>query len=54
MDSETKKKIIGLVLTAVISLVVGIAGTFGVQVLTACTSTGSANWDIQTTVPFSE
>lgn len=54
MDSGTKKKIIGLVLTAVISLVVGIAGIFGVQILTACTSTGSANWDIQTTVPFSE
>lgn len=52
--TDLQKRIISLVLTAVISLVVGIAGCFGIQVLASCASTGSASWDVRTEVePFS-
>lgn len=43
--TDKQKQILSLVLTAVISLVVGICGVFGVQVYTSCASTGSVNWD---------
>ena len=44
MDDK-KKQILSLVLTAIISLVVGVCGVFGVQVYTSCASTGSVDWD---------
>lgn len=43
--TDKQKQILSLVLTAVISLVVGICGVFGIQVYTSCTSTGSVDWD---------
>lgn len=48
--TDLHKKILSIVLTSVISLIVGIAGCFGIQVLAGCTSTGSANWDINTDI----
>lgn len=48
--TDLQKRILGLVLTSVISLIVGIAGCFGIQILAGCTSTGSANWDINTDI----
>lgn len=43
--TDKQKQILSLVLTAVISLVVGICSVFGIQVYTSCASTGSVNWD---------
>lgn len=43
--TDKQKQILSLVLTAVISLVVGICGVFGIQVYSSCASTGSVNWD---------
>ena len=43
--TDKQKQILSLVLTAIISMVVGICGVFGVQVYTSCASTGSVNWD---------
>lgn len=43
--TDKQKEILALVLTAIISLVVGICGVFGIQVYTSCASTGSVNWD---------
>lgn len=50
--TDLQKKIISIVLTAVIGMVVGIAGSFGIQVLSGCTTTGSANWDVE--IAFTE
>ena len=44
MDDK-KKQILSLVLTAIISLVVGVCGVFGIQVYSSCASAGSVNWD---------
>lgn len=43
--TDKQKQILSLVLTAIISLVVGICGVFGVQVYSSCASTGSVDWD---------
>lgn len=43
--TDKQKQILSLVLTAVISLIVGICGVFGIQVYSSCASTGSVNWD---------
>ena len=43
--TDKQKQILSLVLTAVISLVVGVCGVFGIQVYASCASTGSVNWD---------
>ena len=44
--TDKQKQILSLVLTAVISLVVGVCGVFGIQVYSSCASTGSVDWDI--------
>lgn len=49
MTDEQKKKIISIVISAVVGLVVGIAGVFGISVLNGCATTGSAGWDMQIT-----
>ena len=43
--TDKQKQILSLVLTAIISLVVGICGVFGIQVYSSCASTGSVDWD---------
>ena len=43
--TDKQKQILSLVLTAVISLVVGVCGVFGIQVYSSCTSTGSVDWN---------
>ena len=43
--TDKQKQILSLVLTAIISLVVGVCGVFGIQVYSSCASTGSVNWD---------
>ena len=43
--TDKQKQILSLVLTAIISLVVGVCGVFGIQVYASCASTGSVNWD---------
>ena len=43
--TDKQKQILSLVLTAVISLVVGVCGVFGIQVYSSCASTGSVSWD---------
>lgn len=47
MTDEQRRKIISVVVSAVIGLVVGIAGVFGIQILSGCTSTGSADWNVE-------
>lgn len=47
MNDEQRKQIISIVVSAVIGIVVGVAGVFGINVLSGCASTGSANWDVQ-------
>lgn len=47
MTAELKKKIISIVLSALIGVVVGIAGVFGIQVLSGCVTTGSADWNVE-------
>lgn len=47
MTDEQKRKIISVVVSAVIGLVVGIAGVFGIQILSGCVSTGSADWNME-------
>lgn len=47
MTEDQKKKIISIVISAVVGLVVGIAGVFGISVLNGCASTGSADWNMQ-------
>ena len=44
MDDK-RKKILAVVITALISVVVGICGVFGIQVCSSCASTGSVDWD---------
>ena len=44
MDDK-KKKILAVVITALISVVVGICSVFGIQVMSSCKSTGSVDWD---------
>ncbi len=43
--TDKQKQILSLVLTSVISLVVGICSVFGIQVMTSCTTTGSVDWN---------
>lgn len=43
--TEKKKKILSIVVTAVVSVVVGICGVFGIQVVSGCTTTGSVDWN---------
>ena len=43
--TDKQKQILSLVLTAVISLVVGVCGVFGIQVYSSCASTGSVDWN---------
>ncbi len=43
--TDKQKQVLSIVLTAVISMVVGICGVFGVQVLSGCTTTGSVDWN---------
>ena len=43
--TDKQKQILSLVLTAIISMVVGVCGVFGIQVYSSCASTGSVNWD---------
>lgn len=45
--TDSQKKIISIVLSAVIGVVVGIAGVFGIQVLSGCATTGSADWNVE-------
>lgn len=43
--TDKQKEILAIVLTAIISVVVGVCGVFGIQVYTSCASTGSVDWD---------
>lgn len=45
--TDLQKKIISIVLSAVIGVVVGVAGVFGIQVLSGCATTGSADWNVE-------
>lgn len=47
MTDEQKKEIIGIVVSALVGLVVGIVGVFGISVVSGCASTGSAEWNMQ-------
>lgn len=47
MTDEQKKKIISIVVSAIVGLFVGIAGVFGINVLNSCATTGSADWNVQ-------
>ncbi len=43
MTDDKKTEIIGIVL----SMLVGIAGVFGIQVISGCATTGSADWNVE-------
>ena len=43
--TDKNKQILAIILTAIISVVVGICGVFGIQVYSSCASTGSVDWD---------
>lgn len=47
MTDEQRQKIISIIIGAIISVAVGIAGVYGISVLAGCVSAGSAQWDVQ-------
>lgn len=46
MNQDTRNKIIGLILGALIGIAVGIAGLFGIEIFSSCASTGSVDWNV--------